>query len=385
MQLLESLYSKNGSSLSVPKSNPKNKAQRRVTIPLKGEAKELAYTFYDELHREINLKEALVEFKSFIPTHYNLSAQSEDMCLLMMSRMELERQLRRDQGVCSSVATVDLPLGPLNRLEIQKNAFLEAYLAIMTYTTALDKREPTEEVMCPCNATVIPRDPLAAIDESSGGVVSRIVAAGGELSASAIEEILPLGYLQLDGSSRVSEEEEPLEKAHAMMCSRESTPCQLCDQCDPFCSTYLASHVAFFHPDNGQTSRSLDGNHLALIESSVREDDDASSLMIGDDDEPIIIGGDDEPIIIESRCPGVDSTADDEDLEECEVLHARDDVERDEDIVLDDAMGPISVSDAETTVSSRSSKSRRTTDTDMVKCAVISIVIALVAFTLCMI
>jgi hypothetical protein len=232
---------------------------------------------------------------------------------------------------------------------------------------------------------VIPRDPLATIDESSGGLVSRIAAAGGELSASAIEEILPLRYLQLDGSSRVSEEEGPLEKAHAMMCSRESTPCQLCDQCDPFCSTYLASHVAFFHTDNGQTSRSLDGNHLALIESSVREDDDASSLMIGDDDEPIIIGDDDEPIIIESSCPGVDSTADDEDLEECEGLHARDDVERDEDIVLDDAMGPISVSDAETTVSSRSSKSRRTTDTDMVKCAVISIIIALVAFTLCMI
>jgi len=68
--------------------------------------------------------------------------------------MELERQLRRDQGVCSSVATVDLPLGPL-----------EAYLAIMTYTTAL---EPTEEVLFPCNVTVIPRDPLAAIDESSG-------------------------------------------------------------------------------------------------------------------------------------------------------------------------------------------------------------------------
>jgi hypothetical protein len=134
--------------------------------------------------------------------------------------------------------------------------------------------------------------------------------------------------------------------------------------------------VAFFHSDNGQTSRSLDGNHLALIESSVREDDDASSLMIGDDD---------EPIIIESSCPGVDSTADDEDLEECEGLHARDDVERDEDIVLDDAMGPISVSDAETTVNSHSSESRRTTDTDMVKCAVISIVIALVAFTLCMI
>jgi hypothetical protein len=218
---------------------------------------------------------------------------------------------------------------------------------------------------------VIPRDPLAAIDESAGGVVSRIAAVGGELSASAIEEILPLRYLQLDGSSQVSEEEGPLEKAHAMMCSRESTPCQLCDQCDPFCSTYLASHVAFFHSDNGQTSRSLDGNHLALIESSVREDDDASSLMIGDDD---------EPIIIESSCPGVD-----EDLEECEVLHARHDVERDEDIVLDDAMGPISVSDAETTVNSRSSKSRRTTDTDMVKCAVISIVIALVAFTLCMI
>ena len=82
--------------------------------------------------------------------------------------MELERQLHRDQGVCSSVATVDLPLGPLNRLEIPKNAFLEAYLVIMTYTTALDKREPTDEVMCPCNATVIPRDPLAAIDESSG-------------------------------------------------------------------------------------------------------------------------------------------------------------------------------------------------------------------------
>jgi len=62
-------------------------------------------------------------------------------------------------------ATVDLPLGPLNRFEIQKNAFLEAYLAIMTYTTAL---EPTEEVLFPRNATVIPRDPLAAIDESSG-------------------------------------------------------------------------------------------------------------------------------------------------------------------------------------------------------------------------
>jgi len=204
----------------------------------------------------------------------------------MMSRMELERQLRRDQGVCSSVATVDLPLGPLNRLEIPKNAFLEAYLAIMTYTTALDKREPTEEVLFPRNVTVIPRDPLAAIDESAGGVVSRIAAAGGELSASAIEEILPLRYLQLDGSSQTSEEEGPLEKAHAMMSSRESTPCQLCDQCDPFCSTYLASHVAFFHSDNGQTSRSLDGNHLALIESSVREDDDASILMIGDDDEP---------------------------------------------------------------------------------------------------
>ena len=82
-----------------------------------------------------------------------------------MSRMELERQLCRDQGVCSSVATVDLPLGPLNRLEIQKNAFLEAYLAIMTYTTAL---EPTEEVLFPCNVTAIPRDPLAAIDESYG-------------------------------------------------------------------------------------------------------------------------------------------------------------------------------------------------------------------------
>jgi len=270
----------------------------------------------------------------------------------MMSRMELERQLRRDQGVCSSVATVDLPLGPLNRLEIPKNAFLEAYLAIMTYTTALDKREPTEEVLFPRNATVIPRDPLSAIDESAGGVVSRIAAVGGELSASAIEEILPLRYLQLDGSSQTSEEEGPLEKAHAMMSSRESTPCQLCDQCDPFCSTYLASHVAFFHSDNGQTSRSLDGNHLALIESSVREDDDASSLMIGDDD---------EPIITESSCPGVD-----EDLEECEGLHARHDVERDEDIVVDDAMGPISVSDAETTVSSHSSKSRRTTDTDMV-------------------
>jgi len=118
--------------------------------------------------------------------------------------------------------------------------------------------------------------------------------------------------------------------------------------------------VAFFHSDNGQTSRSLYGNHLALIESSVREDDDASSLMIGDDDEPIIIGDNDEHIITESSCPGVD-----EDLEECEGLHARHDVERDEDIVVDDAMGPISVSDAETTVNSRSSKSRRTTDTDM--------------------
>jgi hypothetical protein len=63
-QLLESLYSRNGSSLSVPNSTAK-----------------------------------------------------------IMSRMELERQLRQDQGVCSSVATVDLPLGPLNRLEIQKNAF----------------------------------------------------------------------------------------------------------------------------------------------------------------------------------------------------------------------------------------------------------------------
>jgi hypothetical protein len=129
--------------------------------------------------------------------------------------------------------------------------------------------------------------------------------------------------------------------------------------------------VAFFHSDNGQTSRSLDGNHLALIESIVLEDDDASSLMIGDDD---------EPIVIDSNCPRDDEdleeceamhARDDEDLEECEGLHARDDVERDEDIVLVDAVGPISVSD-------------RTTDTDMVKCAVISIVIALVTFTLCM-
>jgi len=37
-QLLESLYSRNGSSLSVPKSTAKIKAQRRVTIPLKGNA-----------------------------------------------------------------------------------------------------------------------------------------------------------------------------------------------------------------------------------------------------------------------------------------------------------------------------------------------------------
>jgi hypothetical protein len=342
-----------------------------MIIPLKGDALNRAYSFYKELHGEINLKLELVKPESFIPTHYDFSAQSEDMCLLMMSRMEMERQLRRDQGVCNSVATVDLPLGPLNRLEIPKNVFLEAYLAIMTYTTALDTRKPTEEVVCPCNATVIPRDPLAAIDESSGGVVSRIAAAGGELSASAIEEILPLRYLQLDGSSRALEEEEPLEKAHAMMSSREPTPCQLCDQCDPFCSTYLASHVAFFHPDNGQTSRSLDGNHLALIESSVPEDDEASSLMIGDDD---------EPIVKESSYPG-----DDEDLEECEGLHARDDVERDEDVFLHDAVVPSSVSDTDTTVSSLTSKSRRTTDTDMVKCAVILIVIALATFTVSMI
>jgi hypothetical protein len=40
-QLLESLYSKNSSSLSVPNSTAKNKAQRRVTIPLKGKAKKL--------------------------------------------------------------------------------------------------------------------------------------------------------------------------------------------------------------------------------------------------------------------------------------------------------------------------------------------------------
>ena len=181
-----------------------------------------------------------------------------------------------------------------------------------------------------------------------------------------------MGYLQLDGSSRVSEEEEPLEKAHAMMCSRESTPCQLCDQCDPFCSTYLASHVAFFHPDNGQTSRSLDGNHLALIESSVREEEqeDDSSLIISCDD-------DDEPIVIDSNSAEEDAVGDAADSEECEGLHTQDD---DEDTVRDEAMGPISVSDAEPSASSGNSKSRRTTD--MVKCAVISIVIARVTCTL---
>jgi len=303
VQLLESFNSRNDPSSSTRKCT----SRRGVTIP--SMSRIMKYAFYRELHKEINMKEAPMEFSSFITPidKYDFSEHTEDMCLLLMSRMERERQLRRDQGVNSDKGTFDLPLGPLNRLDIPANVFLEAYLTIVAETT----RNSGLELEFVSNATVIPKDPLAVINESAGGAVTRAVAMGGELPVSAVQEILSLQLLRLDEDSRAPEEEDPSELAFVKMCSREFTPCPYCN-CDPSCSTYLASHMAHFHPSKGQMSHAPDGKHSALFtEASLCLDAAAA-----DGSCHITVEDEDASRVLDTICSSGNSTSDDDvDLE----------------------------------------------------------------------
>jgi hypothetical protein len=218
------------------------------------------YCIYADIAEACHMQRA-IDFHDFIEPSLaeagigSNNLHTKPMCLLEMARIEAERQ-RRDYfnvPVDQASDVSELPLGPLNRIQIRRNAALEAFF------TFLNGPSQNQQALMRADgsATQVLDDPESLFDEVTNTVREKD-GPGGELTAEVCRTVLR--EIQLE-HRRSQVQEEARERGKATVAAPAAparnlrlllrnlwTPCTHpgCTV-NPCCPVYLDQHIRTHH------------------------------------------------------------------------------------------------------------------------------------------